>query len=160
MSRASRVPRDSNMSPEVRKFLDGVERSSSYISQDGVADFPELYEDGKRAFVQTGNATGGLSITPFDHGTPANGATITPDPSVCQKQTVTNNASGFTIAATSEVGDLELRVINGASAGNISFSGFDKQWTGDSLTTTNGHQFVIFIYGYGDKAAYLIKALQ
>lgn len=103
---------------------------------------------------------GGFTIDEFDLGTPINGSTITPNPSTCLKQKVTNNVAGFTIAATAETGDLELRVVNGASAGTISFSGFDIQWTGDALTTVNGSQFVIFIYGFPSKRAYIIKALQ
>lgn len=103
---------------------------------------------------------GGFDFDEFDLGTPTNGSTITPNPTTCLKQKVTNNVAGFTIAATSQTGDLELRVVNGASAGTISFSGFDINWTGDALDTTSGHQFIIFIYGYPGKQAYLIKALQ
>lgn len=104
--------------------------------------------------------TGGFTEQEFDNGTPANGATITIDPSVNLKQTLTNNVAGFTIAATAECGDVELRIVNGPSAGTVTFSGFDKQWTGDALDTVNGHQFVVFIYGFIAKKAYLIKALQ
>lgn len=104
--------------------------------------------------------TAGFAATESDHGTPSNGATITPSPLSSPKQKVTNNVAGFTIAATSQIGDLELRVINGSSAGTISFSGFDVNWPGDPLTTTNGHQFVIFIFGFDGKQAYTIKKLQ
>lgn len=154
------IPTDLTSDRQVRPFFNRLARAARYVTGAGVADYPELYEDGKRVFVQTGNATGGLTITEYDIGTPTNGSTVTPNPSNALKQKLTNNVAGFTIAATSEIGDVELRVTNGASAGTISFSGFDKQWTGDSLTTTNGHQFVIFIYGFDGKQAYIIKALQ
>ncbi len=94
----------------------------------------------------------------YDHGALASG-TLTPNPSHGFKQKATNSGA-FTIAATAEIGNLELRVTNGAGAGAITFSGFDKQWTGDALTTTAGDQFVIFIHGYGGKQAYLVRALQ
>lgn len=103
---------------------------------------------------------GGFTETELDLGTPANGATITPNPSARLKQKAANNVAGFTIAATAEVGDLELRITNGASAGAITFSGFSKKFAGDALTTVNGDQFAVFIYGWGSKSAYLIKALQ
>ena len=90
--------------------------------------------------------------------TPSGGA-ITPNPSTSLKQAVTNNAA-LTINATSQVGDVELHITNGASAGAVTFSGFDKQWTGDSLDTVNGHHFVVFIYGFNGKRVYIIKALQ
>lgn len=160
MSRASRVPRDAATSKEMRNFFDDLDRSASYIDRNGNADFTTLKEDGLDVFVQTGNATGGVTFTEYDLGTPTNGSTVTPDPSDGLKQKLTNNVAGFTIAATAEIGDCEVRVTNGASAGTISFSGFDKQWSGDALTTTSGHQFIIFIYGFDGKQAYLIKALQ
>lgn len=118
-----------------------------------------IYEQNRRVFVQTGNATGGVTFTAYVLGTPANGSTITPNPSNGLKQKLTNNVAGFTIAATAEIGDCEVHVTNGASAGTISFSGF-KQWSGDPLTTTNAHEFAILILGFGTKAAYSIKALQ
>jgi hypothetical protein len=117
-----------------------------------------IYEQNKRVFAQGGDASGGVTFTPHDHGTVSSG-TITPNPSSGLKQVVTNDGA-FTIAATSEVGDVELRVVNASSAGAITFSGFDKQWVGDSLDTTDAHQFVVFVYGFSGKQAYLIKALQ
>lgn len=105
--------------------------------------------------------SGGFEETPFDLGTPANGATITPNPSDNLKQTVANDVVAFTIAATAEVGDVELTITNGATAGAIAFSGFTKSWGGDALDTTAGHSFVVFIYGHPNGlSSYLIKALQ
>lgn len=124
----------------------------------GSINAEEVYEDGKRVFVQAGNAAAGVTYTPHDHGTKSSGS-ITPNPLDGPKQVVTN-AGAFQINATSQVGDVELRVINASGAGAITFSGFSKKWNGDALDTTSGHEFVIFIYGYGSKASYVIKALQ
>jgi hypothetical protein len=106
------------------------------------------------------NIGGGFTETEFDNGTPANAGSITLDPLNGLKQKVTNNVAGFTINAPTSNGDIELRIINGASAGAITFSGFDKNWTGDPLTTVNAAQFMAFCYGFTAKKAYLIKALQ
>ncbi len=127
------------------------------------------------AFVQTAGSglnalttgggqtiTGGFTWTPFSLG---NGTgTITPSSLNNLKQTLTNNAT-FTIAAPSVVGDIELYITNTASAGTIVFSGFTKQYTGDALDTTSGHEFQIFIYCSKNAAgsvrtAYLVKAMQ
>lgn len=122
----------------------------------------ELYDSNNRVFAQGGTAGGvanaGLVIVPFGIGTISSG-TITPNPQVCLKQTVTNNGA-FVIAATSQIGDVELLITNAASAGTITVSGFSKQFTGDPLTTTNGNAFLMFIYGMGTKTACIIKALQ
>lgn len=125
--------------------------------------FPALSVGGSNVLTVAGaqTLTGGFQETPFDLGTPTNGSTVTPNPSNNLKQKVANNVAGFTIAATAQVGDVELLITNGASAGAITFSGFTKQWTGDSLDTTSGHVFVVFIYGMPNgNSAYLIKALQ
>jgi hypothetical protein len=100
-----------------------------------------------------------VTSTLINLGTPGAGTTVTPNPSNGFKQQVTNNAA-FTIAATGQVGDVELLIVNGAAAGAVTFTGFDKQFVGDALDTVSGHQFVVLIYGFGTKKAYLIKALQ
>jgi hypothetical protein len=107
-----------------------------------------------------GVLTGGFLQAPFVIPTPAAGGSITPNPSSGLKQQVTNNGP-FSIIATQQVGDIELLIVNGASAGTITFSGFSKQWTGDTLDATPGHQFVVFIYGLPNKrSAFLVRALQ
>ena len=117
-----------------------------------------IYQNGNAVFVQTGNATGGLTITPTALGTISSG-TITPNPATCLKQTLTNNGA-FTIAAPTQIGDIELFMTNGASAVIPTFSGFTKQFIGDALDNTVGHKFFIFIYGFGSTTAYVVKALQ
>lgn len=103
--------------------------------------------------------SGGFTFDPYDHGTISSGS-ITPNPSQCLKQTLTNNGA-FTLNATAECGDVELHITNGASAGAITFSGFVKKYTSDPITNTNGHKFIILIFGWGALGAdYVIKARQ
>lgn len=107
--------------------------------------------------------TGGFTWTPFSLGTVSTG-TITPSSLNNLKQTLINGGA-FTIAAPSVVGDIELYITNTATAGTITFSSFTKQYTGDALDTTNGHEFQIFIYCSKNdagsvKTAYLVKAMQ
>jgi hypothetical protein len=122
-------------------------------------NFPAVSVNGNAVLTVAAKQTllAGFNETVFPFGTGS--GTITPNPSSSLKQSVTNNGA-FTIAATAEVGDVELFVSNGASAGAIAFSGFTKQWAGDALDTVNGHAFVIFIYGFGGNSAYLVKAMQ
>ncbi len=130
-------------------------------------NFPGLSVNGNAVLTIAGGQTlvGGFNEKPFSLGTPTNGSTVTPNPSDNLKQTLINNVAGFTIAATAQVGDVELYITNGASAGTIAFSGFTKQFTGDALDTTNTHEFVVFLYAFKNdagvlKTAYLIKAMQ
>lgn len=124
----------------------------------GTINAEQIYEDDKRVFAQGGSASGGLTFSTHDLGTVTTGS-VTPNPSDGLKQKLVNNGA-FTLTATAEVGDVELLVTNGASAGTITFSGFEKQWTGDPLDTTSGHKFVIFIYGLDGAQACIAKALQ
>ena len=127
-------------------------------------DFPVLKEGGNEVLTVIGGKTltGGFVHQEYDNGTPTNGSTITINPSNGLKQKITNNVAGFTIAATTECGDVELRIINGSSAGTITRSGFNYNLPGgDSLDTTDTHQFVMFIYGWGAAGAdYLIRKRQ
>ena len=54
--------------------------------------------------------------------------------------------SGINLAAPSASGDytMVLQITNGASAGNISFSGFNKT-TGSQFTRTNGDDFMVYV---------------
>lgn len=105
---------------------------------------------------------GGFTIAEVDLGAPANGATVIVDPSDGQKQKITNNVAGFTISATEECGDVELRIINGPSAGTITWDGFNIEYPGGAvLDTVDGNQFVAFIFGFGEAGAdYILQARQ
>lgn len=161
MSRASRVPRDDNMAPEVRTFLDGLSRASDYVSRDGTADYPILKEGGKRVFVQEGNATKGLQHTPVDHGT-VTGGTLTISPLDGFFHAVTNNGAFTLNASTSYYGTAVLHVTNGSGAGAITFgSNFQKKYPSPSLDAVNGNKFVVTIYFFGaNKADYSVQPRQ
>jgi len=129
-----------------------------------LANFTDL-SDQSTSFLTTAGGqevTGGFTSVEFDNGAPTNGGSVTIDPSNGLKQKVTNNVASFSIVATTECGDVELRIINGSSAGTITFSGFNhKHAGGDTPDTTNGHQFIAFIYGYGAAGAdYLVRKRQ
>lgn len=103
--------------------------------------------------------TVGYNFVPYDAGTKSSG-TFTPDPAFGNYQTYTNNGA-HTLAAPSSSCALTLLVTNGASAGSITFSSFQVgSSTGDSLTTTNGDDFIIDILKVGSIATYKITALQ
>jgi hypothetical protein len=71
------------------------------------------------------------------------------------------NSGTFTITAPALDCAVDLMVVNAASAGAIAFSGFTVgQNTGDLLTTTNGHIFIISIRRIAGISTYVIKALQ
>ena len=119
-----------------------------------------IYQNNSAVFVQTGNATGGLTWTTSDFGTITNG-TISPAPATCLKQSVTNNGTLVISATSLSVGDVELLIVNGASATSLTFSGFSKTFTGDAYTTTNNNAFVAYLYGFaGSRTAVILKALQ
>lgn len=105
---------------------------------------------------------GGFTTEEFEISTPANGATVTIDPLNGQKQRITNNVAGFTIEPSDECGDVELRIINGASAGTITFSGFHHNYPGGAdLTTVDEDEFVVFIFGFGAAGTdYIVQARQ
>jgi hypothetical protein len=126
-------------------------------------NFPALSVNGSAALTVAGNLTlvGGFNEQPFSLDPLVNNETITPNPSDNLKQSVTNNVAAFTIAATAQIGDVELTIINGASPCIPAFSGFSKEWSGDSFDQVPGHAFVVFIYGFpGGFTTHIIKALQ
>ncbi|HEX5508909.1 MAG TPA: hypothetical protein VFX37_10440 [Pseudolabrys sp.] len=100
--------------------------------------------------------TGGANVTPQSLTT----GNITIDCGSRPIQSITNGGA-FTITAPSSAGYCILDVTNNASAGAITFSGFNVgSNTGDALTTTSGNEFFIFIYRGATKATYSVKALQ
>lgn len=90
------------------------------------------------------NVTGGYTATSADDGTKSSG-TYTPDPAGGNFKHIINGGS-FTLAAPTATGcyTMVIEVANNASAGTITFSGFDKE-AGDTLTTTNGDDFQLVI---------------
>jgi hypothetical protein len=81
--------------------------------------------------------TGGARITPLDLGTVSSG-TLTPDPGDRPIQYYTNGGA-HTLAPGSNKGSYVLEILNNASAGAITTSGWTK--VSGSFTTTNGSKF-------------------
>lgn len=102
--------------------------------------------------------TGGYRLTPHDLSTIA--SSFTPDPANGNYQYGTNN-SAITWNAPANDCAIDILVTNGASAGAITFSGYTvSSNTGDALTTTNGHKFIVSIRRINGVSTYVKKALQ
>ncbi|PWE56764.1 hypothetical protein DEM27_10400 [Metarhizobium album] len=91
-----------------------------------------------------GALTAGFTTTAVNDGTKSSG-TYTPTPAGGNMKRAVNGGA-HTLAAPSVSGDytIIIQYTNNGSAGAITFSGFSKV-TGDTLTTTNGHDYFIFI---------------
>ena len=113
------------------------------------------YVDGVTSAIQTqldnrvtSNAddalTGGYTTTADNDGTFSSG-TYTPTPAGGNMKVITNSGA-FTFAAPSAAGDytLVVLVMNSATAGAITLSGFNRT-VGDAFTTTNGSEFLVNI---------------
>ena len=107
----------------------------------------------------TANITAGYTFTPFNAGTKSSG-TFTPDPTVGNYQYYTNNGA-HTLAAPGVDCAIDIFVLNGATAGVITFTGFTVGASpGDPLTTTNAAKFIISIRRINAIATYTTRALQ
>lgn len=105
------------------------------------------------------NLTAGYTATADDDGTKSSG-TYTPAPAGGNIKTIVNGGS-FTLAAPTATGDytIIIQMTNNASAGSVTISGFTKQ-TGDSLTTTDGDDFFLFITKINGFTLLTVQALQ
>ena len=99
----------------------------------------------------------GFSATTFDLGTNASG-TETLDESNGNFQKGVNGGA-HTLAPQSNDSTIVVQYTNNASAGTLTVSGFDTV-TGDSLTTTNGHDFLMFSTVIGSFQNLNVVALQ
>jgi hypothetical protein len=110
----------------------------------------------------TSTFTAGQKGTGTSLGTKSSG-TLTPtiDASNMNLQYVTNGGA-FTLAAPSTAGDytIILDITNNGSAGTISYSGWTKNPSGDTLDTTNAHAFRFFITKINGVTSATIQALQ
>lgn len=93
-----------------------------------------------------GPITGGASITPKDLGTITTG-TVTP---TCGARAIQfyNNNGAHTLAVPSDQGSCIIQITNQGGAGAINTASYSRV-TGDSLTTTNGHRFLLFVCRVG-----------
>ena len=86
--------------------------------------------------------TAGYAATPYDGGTQTTG-TYTPDEANGNFQHYINNGA-HTLALPANDSTIVLLIVNGASAGAITTSAFDKV-TGVAPTTTAGHKFFAYL---------------
>lgn len=145
----------------VRDTVLGSSNSNSAVSfSAGTKDVTSDVPAGVRVRSDTTqNLLVGYTFTAFNAGTKSSG-TFTPDGQVHNHQYATNNGA-HTLAAPSADCDIDILYTNGASAGAITFSGFTVgSNTGDALTTTNTHKFLISIRRINSVATYSIRALQ
>lgn len=115
--------------------------------------------------VTIGGSTGismdvGSVVTTADNDGTISSGTYTPDPTTGNFKYFTNNGA-FTFAAPTAAGDYTLivQVVNGATAGAITLSGFAKT-RGDAFTTTSGHEFNVYITKLNNIASAFVEALQ
>ena len=101
--------------------------------------------------------TGGAVVVVKDLGTITTG-TLTPDPGDRPMQRYVNNGA-HTLAPGTKVGCYLLSIVNAASAGAITTSGWTKV-AGDSFTTTNAHKFRCHASIDGDGSVLQIQAMQ
>lgn len=105
----------------------------------------------------TGQSFTGGVLTPSANLATGN---VTLDPGNGQMQNITNGGA-FTITAPSHDGAIVLDIVNNASAGAITWTGFTSEANhGDPLDTTNGHKFRVSITTNNSVSTYIIHALQ
>lgn len=90
------------------------------------------------------NSGSGVTATADVDGTISSG-TYTPTPVGGNFKSITNSGA-FTLAAPTTSGDytLVIQITNSSTAGAITLSGFNRT-TGNPFTTTNGHDFFVYI---------------
>ena len=105
------------------------------------------------------NLTAGYTATADNDGTQSSG-TYTPSPVGGNLKRIVNGGA-FTLAAPTYSGDYTMivQMTNSAAAGAVTFSGFNRQ-TGDTLTTTDGHDFFLFIVKINGFESVNVQALQ
>jgi hypothetical protein len=114
--------------------------------------------------VGTANLTsvisGGFGVNAYSIGTLSSGS-YTFNPVYGNYQYYTNNGA-HTIVAPSTDCAIDVLILNGSSAGSITFSGFTLSATsfGDSYYTTAGQYYIISIRRINGIATYVNKALQ
>jgi len=139
-------------------YVDGV--TSNIQTQLNALDTGKQDADAEILKADTDdNLTAGYTATADDDGTQSSG-TYTPAPSGGNLKRIVNGGA-FTLAAPTATGDytLVVQMTNNASAGTITVSGFSKQ-SGDSLTTTDGDDFFLFITKINGFTSLIVQALQ
>ena len=101
--------------------------------------------------------TAGFAATADADGTKTSG-TYTPTTAGGNFKTATNGGA-HTLAPQTSVSTIVIQYTNDGSAGSITTSGWDKV-SGDSLTTTNGHDFMMYLTVIGSFQHLHVVALQ
>lgn len=125
--------------------LSGITASTTELNYvDGVTSSIQTQLDNRVTANADDALTGGYTTTAADDGTISSG-TYTPTPAGGNMKRIVNNGA-FTLAAPSAAGDytIVVQITNSASAGAITLSGFSRT-TGNPFTTTNGHDFFVYI---------------
>lgn len=99
----------------------------------------------------------GFDVTSHNAGTKSSG-TFTPAPADANLQYCVNGGA-FTLAPPASDCTIIIQMTNNASAGTVTTSGFTKV-TGDTLTTTNGDDFMCFIARVNGFSVLNVVALQ
>ena len=147
--------------------LNGLTATGAEINYtDGVTGNIQTQLDGKEAADAEilkadtdDNVTAGYTATADNDGTKSSG-TYTPAPSGGNLKRIVNGGA-FTLAAPTAAGDytMVIQMTNNASAGTITVSGFSKQ-SGDSLTTTDGDDFFLYITKINGFTSLTVQELQ
>lgn len=104
---------------------------------------------------------GGYSVQVYSNGNSNTfGGSKTVDPLLGNYQFI-QNTGAFTLVAPTVDCAIDILIGNNVGAGAITFSGFTvNSNTGEPLTTTNGHFFILSIRRMINISTYVIKALQ
>lgn len=141
-----------------RGYAAGVVRCIGYSKISGkpvIANTPT--EVGAAALVGNQNLTGGFTATSYSLGTVTTG-TVTPSAANGNMQHLTANGA-FTLDPPSATCCIDIEVLNGASAGTITTSGFTKV-NGDTYATTNANKYIFHITKTNSYSRLSIEALQ
>lgn len=104
------------------------------------------------------NLTVGYTATTYDAGTKSSG-TYTPDPTLGNLQRAVNGGAHTLAPPTAGDCTMLLQYTNNASAGAVTTSGFTKV-TGDTISTTNGDDFLFFVTKINTFSHLHVQALQ
>lgn len=153
----SKVPTDPNMSPEVRRFLDDLEKRTNFtnLTVETLTVTGNMTEAGEEVLTTAGGETieAGFDHLMVDLGTPVAASTQTIDPEGGFFQKLTNNAAFVLSPHATKIGSCVLHITNGAAAGAVTFTGWTKKYPSGSLDTTNTNKFALFLFFYGSLGA-------
>lgn len=105
-----------------------------------------------------GSLTGGFAGTSKNLGNLAGSLTLTYVGGNIQHG-VNNGATTINAPSAAGVYTLVIEIVNNASAGTVTLSGFTKT-DGDSFTTTNGHKFLLHVAKTNSAVKATVEALQ